>query len=110
VAEGEEVLAVDRLNGQDYASGGDGSLLDVARGRWLHHMGRSVADGAVRVCQPIRMKVGLLESGAEEEKHDTEKGKHKAFARFRCPVLSYSSHDYPLIYSAEWKDFVKAGG
>ena len=70
MAKGEEVLAVDRLNGQDYASGGDGSLLNVARGRWLQHMRRSVADGAVRVCQPIRMEVGLLDSGAEEEKSD----------------------------------------
>jgi hypothetical protein len=99
VAEGEEVLAVDRFNGQDYASGGDGSLQDVARSRWLHHMRRSVADGAVRVCQPIRMEVGLLDSGAEEEKSDAEEGKHEAFARFRCPVLCYSSHDYPLLYS-----------
>ena len=79
MAEGEGVLAVDRFNGQDYASGGDGSLLDVARSRWLHHMRRSVADGAVRVCQPIRMKVGLLDSDAEEEKDDTEEGKHEAF-------------------------------
>jgi len=101
VAEGEEVLAVDRFNGQDYASGGDGSLLDVTRGRWLHHMGRSVADDAVRMCQPIRMKVGLLDSDAEEEKDDTEEGKHEAFARFRCPVLAYASHDYPLIYSGD---------
>ena len=104
------MLAVDRFNGQDYASGRYGSLLDMARSRWLHHMRRSVADGAVRVCQPIRMKVGLLQSGAEEKKDDTEEGKHEAFARFRCPVLAYSSHDYSLIYSGEWKDFVKAGG
>ena len=109
MAEGEEVLAVDRLNGQDYASGGDGSLLDVTRSRRLHYMRRSVTDGAVRVCQPIRMKVGLLDSDAEEEKDDTEEGKHEAFARFRCPVLAYSSHDYRLLYSGEWKDFVKAG-
>ena len=53
-------------------------------------MRRSVADGAVRVCQPIRMKVGLLDSDAKEEKDDTEEGKHEAFARFRCPVLAYS--------------------
>jgi hypothetical protein len=80
VAEGEEVLAVDRFNGQDYASGGDGSMLDVARNRWLHHMRRSVADDAIRVCQPVRMKVGLLDSGAEEEESDAEEGKHETFA------------------------------
>jgi hypothetical protein len=45
------------------------------------------------------MEVGLLDSGAEEEKSDAKEGKHEAFARFRCPVLSCSSHDYPLIYS-----------
>jgi hypothetical protein len=99
VAEGEEVLAVDRFNGQDYASDGDGSLLDVARSGRLHHVRRSMADSAVRVCQPIRMEVGLLDRGAEEEEGDAEEGKHEGFARFRCPVLSYSSHDYPLIYS-----------
>jgi hypothetical protein len=65
VAEGEEVLAVDRFNGQDNASGGDGSLLDVARSRWLHYMRRRVADGAVRVCQSVGMKVRLLDSSAE---------------------------------------------
>jgi hypothetical protein len=99
VAEGEEVLAVDRFNGQDYASGGDGSLLDAARGGRLDYMRRGVAYRAVRVGQPIRMKVGLLDRGAEEEEGDAEEGKHEGFARFRCPVLSYSSHDYPLIYS-----------
>jgi hypothetical protein len=45
------------------------------------------------------MEVGLLDRGAEEEEGDAEEGKHEGFARFRCPVLSYSSHDYPLIYS-----------
>jgi hypothetical protein len=40
------------------------------------------------------MEVGLLDRGTEEEKDDTEEGKHEAFARFRCPFLAYSSHDY----------------
>jgi hypothetical protein len=88
------MLAVDRFNRKNNASGGDGSLLRVAGRRWLHHVRRSVANGAVRVCQPIRMKVGLLDSGAEEEKDNAEKGKHEAFARFRCLFLTYSSHNY----------------
>jgi hypothetical protein len=94
VAEGEEALAVDRFNGQDNASGGDGNLLEVARGGRLDYMRRGVAYRAVSVGQPISMKVGLLDSGAEEEKDDAEEGNHEAFARFCCPVLTYSSHDY----------------
>jgi hypothetical protein len=66
VAEGEKVLAIDRFNRKNNASGGDGSLLRVARRRWLHHMRRGVAYGAICVGQPIGMKVHLLESGAEE--------------------------------------------
>jgi hypothetical protein len=66
MAEREEVLAADRLNRKDNASGGDRSLLHVAGSRWLHHMRRGVAYRAIRVGQPIGMKVGLLDSGAEE--------------------------------------------
>ena len=66
MAEGEEMLAVDRFNRKNNASGGDGSLLRVARRRWLHHVRRRVAYRAIRVGQPIGMKVHLLESGAEE--------------------------------------------
>jgi hypothetical protein len=66
VTEREEVLAIDRLNRKYNASGGDRSLLRVARSRWLHHMRRGVAYGAIRVGQPIGMKVRLLDGGAEE--------------------------------------------
>jgi hypothetical protein len=90
VAEGEEVLAVDRSNGKDNASGGDGSLLDAARGGRLDYMRRGVAYGAVRVGQPISMKVRLLDGRAEEEKDGAQDGEHKAFARFRCRFLTYS--------------------
>jgi hypothetical protein len=65
VAEGEEVLAIDRFNGKDNASGGDGSLLCVVRRRGLNHMRRRMAYHAVRMGQPIRMEVSLLDSGAE---------------------------------------------
>jgi hypothetical protein len=60
------VLAVDRLNRADNASGGDDRLLRVARRRWLQHMWGGVAYGAIRVGQPIGMKVRLLDGGAEE--------------------------------------------
>lgn len=66
MTEGEEVLAVNRFNREYDASRGDRSLLRVTRRRWLHHMGRGVADRAIRVSQPIKMKVRLLDGGAEE--------------------------------------------
>jgi hypothetical protein len=49
VAEGEEMLAVDRFNRKNNASGWDGGLLRVARRRWLHHVRRRVAYRAIRV-------------------------------------------------------------
>jgi hypothetical protein len=99
VAVGEEVLAVDRFNRKDNASRGDGSLQDVGRGRWLDNMRRSVAYGAVRVGQPIRMIVCLLDSDAEEEKDGAQDGEHETFACF--PVVAYSSHDSSILYSSE---------
>ena len=59
MAEREEVLAIDWLNRKYNASGGDRSLLRVARSRWLHHMRRGVAYRAVRVGQPIGMEMGF---------------------------------------------------
>jgi hypothetical protein len=94
VAEGEKVLAIERFNRKDNPSRGDGNLLEVARGGRLDYMRRGVANRAVRVGQPISMKVRLLDGGAEEEKDGAQDGEHEAFARLRCPVLAYSSHDY----------------
>jgi hypothetical protein len=99
VTEGEEVLAVNRLNRKDNASGEDDSLLRVARRRWLQHMRRGVAYGAIRVGQPIVMKVRLLERGAEEEKNGAQDGKHETFTFLQYPVLAHSSHGYRLLYS-----------
>jgi hypothetical protein len=45
-----------------------------------------VADGAIGVSQSIRMKVRLLDRGAEEEKDGAEDGKHEAPAPVRCRV------------------------
>jgi hypothetical protein len=66
MAEGEEVLAVNRFNRKHNASRGDGSLLELARGGRLDDMRRGVAYRAVRVSQPISMKMCLLQCGAEE--------------------------------------------
>ena len=94
MAEREEVLAIDGLNGKDNASGGDGSLLRVVRRRWLYHVRRRVAYYAIRMRQAIRMKMRLLDGRAEEEKDGAQDGEHKAFALLRCRFLTYSSHDY----------------
>jgi hypothetical protein len=88
------VLAIDRFDGKDNASGGNGSLLDAAGRRRLHHMGRSVTDGAVGVRQPVRMKVRLLKRGAEEKKDCTQDSQHEMYACFRCPAVACSSHHY----------------
>jgi hypothetical protein len=82
LAVGEEVLAVDRFDRKYNASGGDGSLLEVGRSQWLHYMRRGMAYGAVRVRQPIRMKVRLLHGSAEEQKADAKHGNKK---RLRAP-------------------------
>jgi hypothetical protein len=103
VAVGEEVLAVDRLNRQDNASGGDGSLPDAAAGGRLHDMRRRVADGAVRMREAVRMEVRLLDSGAEEEKHCAQDGEHETCACFRRPLLAHSWHDYRILYSSKMK-------
>jgi hypothetical protein len=90
VAVREVVLAVDRLNRQDNASGGDGSLADVAAGGRRHDMRRRVADGTVRMREAVRMEVRLLDSGAEEEKHCAQDGEHETCACFRRPFLAHS--------------------
>jgi hypothetical protein len=94
VAERKEVLAIYGFNGKDNASGGDGSLPDAARGGRLDYMRRGVAYRAVRVGQPIRMKVRLLDGGAEEQKDGAQHGEHETIARLRRRFLTYSSHGY----------------
>ena len=70
---GEEVLAIDRFNRKNNASGRDGSLPDAAASGWLNDMRRRVADGAVRMREAIRMEVRLLDSRAKEEKDGTQR-------------------------------------
>jgi hypothetical protein len=66
-------------------------------------MRRGVADGAIGVSQSIRMKVRLLDRGAEEEKDGAEDGKHEAPAPVRCRVLTHSSHDYGYYTSIHFR-------
>ena len=62
-----------------------------------------MADGAVSVGQSIRMKVRLLDRGAEEEKDGAEDSKHEARARVRCRMLTHSSHDYEYYTSIRFR-------
>jgi hypothetical protein len=66
-----------------------------------------VADGAVGVGQSIRMKVRLLERGAEEEKDGAQDNKYKACARLRCRMLTHSSHDYRYYTSIRFQASIR---
>ena len=92
MAEGEEVLAVNRFNRKYNPSRGHGNLLEVARGGWLDYMRRGVAYRAVRMDQPVSMEMSLLKCDAEEQNDDAQKTDHETSARFRYSILADSSH------------------
>jgi hypothetical protein len=99
VAEGEVVFA-----GQPYAEkydsrGGNGCLLNGAGGGRLDYVLRSVANGAVGMCQPIRMKVRLLDGSANEKKDGAHDGKQKISACFGRTILCHFSHLYRILYA-----------
>ena len=72
----------------------DGRLLNGAgRGR-LDYVRCSVANRAVRMGQPIGMKVRLLNAGAEEKKEGAHDGKQKMSAHFGRTLLCHFSHLY----------------
>jgi len=77
----------------------DGCLLNGARGGRLDYVRRSVANRAVRVCQPIRMKVRLLNAGADEKKDGAHDGKQKTSARIDPSILCHFSHLYRILYA-----------
>jgi hypothetical protein len=77
VAEGEVVFAGQPYAEKDDSRGGNGCLLNGAGGGRLDYVLRSVANGAVGMCQPIRMKVRLLDDGAYEKKDGAHDGKQK---------------------------------
>jgi hypothetical protein len=47
---------------------------------------------AIRMRQAIRMKVSLLNRGAENEKDGAHDGKHNVSAHFGRPILPHTSH------------------
>ena len=83
--------------GQPYAEkddscGRDGRLLHRARGGRLDYVRCSVANRAVRMRQPIRMKVCLLNAGAYEKKEGAHDGRQKVSAHIGRPILCHLSH------------------
>jgi hypothetical protein len=49
--------------------------------------------------QPIRMKVCLLNAGADEKKDGADDGKQKVSAHIGRPILPHVSHRYQLLYA-----------
>lgn len=84
---------------EDDSRGGDGRLLHRAGSGWLDDVRGSVADRAVGVGQPIRMKVRLLNAGAYEKKDGAHDGKQKTPARIGRPILCHFSHLYRILYA-----------
>jgi hypothetical protein len=99
VAEGEVVFAGKPYAEKHDSRGGNGRLLNGAGGGWLNYVRRSVADRAVGVCQSIRMKVCLLNAGADEKKDGARDGKQKAPAHIGRTMLCHLSHLHRRLYA-----------
>jgi hypothetical protein len=99
VAEREVVFAGKLYGEKDDSRSRYGCLLHGAGGGWLHYVRRSVADRAVGMRQPIRMKVCLLDAGADEKKDGAHDGKQKMSASFARTVLCHFSHLYRILYA-----------
>ena len=50
--------------------------------------------------QPIRMKVCLLNAGADEKKDGADDGKQKVSAHIGRPILPHVWHRYQLLYAS----------
>lgn len=106
MAEGEAAFAGKPYIGEDDSRGRDGCLLDGARGRRLYYLWRGMANRAICMGQPIRMKMRLLNRSARKEEDRAHDGKQKTSARFESPILTHFSHLYPITirhfrYSSE---------
>lgn len=64
-------------------------LLNDALYGWLGHLLRGVAYRAIRMRQSIRMKVGLLNRGTDEEKNGAHDGEQNVPAQFGCSILPH---------------------
>ena len=75
MAEREAKFAGKPYAEQDDSRCRNGCLLNGALYGWLHYLMRGVANRAIRMRQSIRMKVCLLNRGADEEKNGAHDGK-----------------------------------
>ena len=97
VAEREEVFAGKPYAEKDDSRCRNGCLLNGAFCGGLHYLMRSVAYCAIRMHQSIRMKVGLLNRGADEEKDGADDGKQNTSARFGHSILPRTAHRHQYI-------------
>ncbi len=74
-------------------------MLNGALYRWLNYLMRGVAYRAIRMRQPIGMKVGLLNRGADEEKNGADDRKQNLSAHFGRRHLPHTSHRYGVLYA-----------
>ena len=89
----EEAMFAGKPHADKHDSRGrDGCLLDVGRRGRLYYLMGDMAYGAVRMCQPIRMKVRLLNGSAYEQKDGAHDREQKASAHSGCSILPHFSH------------------
>lgn len=80
--------------------GRNGCLLNGAWGGRLDYVRRGVTNRAVRMRQPIRMKVCLLNADADDKKDGADYGKQKVSAHIGRPILPHVWHRYQLLYAS----------
>jgi hypothetical protein len=89
VAEGEVVFAGQAHAEKNDSRGRNGCLLNRAGGGRLDYVRRGVTNRAVRMRQPIRMKVCLLNADADDKKDGADDGKQKVSAHIGRPILPH---------------------
>lgn len=77
---------------KDDPRGRNGCLLNGALCGRLCHLMRGVAYRAIRMRQSIRMKVGLLNRSADEEKDGAHDSEQNMSARFERSILTHTPH------------------
>jgi hypothetical protein len=91
VAKKEAVFARKRYPDEDDWGGRNGWLLNGELRSRLYYLVRRVANRAVGMCQSIRMKVGLLNRGAHEEKDGAQESTQHVSALFGHSILPHTT-------------------
>lgn len=107
MAEREAEFAGKPYAEQDDSRCGNGCLLDGALFGRLDYLMRGVAYCAVRMRQAIRMKVGLLNRGADEEKNGADDRKQNLSAHFGRAILPHTSHWYRIQHASHGCDYLQ---